>query len=71
MNEAITKIPLNELINDRCASIMDAKLCQWAIVHGHTEYSDGKSTQRRLDINQDIIEKIDAELERRAPHGDE
>ncbi len=61
----ITKIPLSELINDRWASIMDVKLCKWAIVHGHTEYGNGKSMQRRLDINQNIIEKIDAELERR------
>ncbi len=61
----ITKIPLNTLIADRYASIIDVKLCKWAIVHGHTEYGDGKSIQRRLDINQNIIEKIDAELERR------
>ncbi len=66
----ITKTPLNELINDRCASIMDVKLCECPIVHGHTEYGNEKSTQRRLDINQSIIKKIDVELEWRKMEGE-
>lgn len=67
----ITKIPLSELIDDKYASIMDVKLCAWAIAHGHTEYGDGHSMQSRLDINQNIIEKIDVELKQRELESDE
>lgn len=60
----IKKIPKNVLLVDRQASVSDIKICELALVHGVTHYSGG-AVAGRLEINKKIIEKIDAELERR------
>lgn len=60
----IQTIPVDELLADKEASRQDIKVCELAIVYGHTTYSGG-SVQDRLDTNIKIIAKIDVELERR------
>jgi hypothetical protein len=63
--EEIAKIPYTELIRDRDESVADISVCETALSLGITTYGDGKSTQRRLEVNQGVVEKIDAELARR------
>jgi hypothetical protein len=60
----IEQIPIQELIDDRAASLADIEVCKLAILHGIQNYSGG-STQKRLDINQGIVDMIDKELVRR------
>lgn len=68
----IARIPLSELEDDRAASIIDIKLCEWALLHGHPYVGDGGgSIQDRLDANLWIVEIIDAELLRREEFEDE
>lgn len=52
------------LMQDRKESVSDVGVCTCAILNGIKEYSGG-SVQERLDTNNKIIEKIDAELKRR------
>ncbi len=60
----IEKIPKQELIKDREESLVDIKVCRKALSLGVTNYSGG-STQERLDINLQILDKIDNEILRR------
>ena len=61
----ITKIPTEELLTDRVESLQDIQVCRTALAQGITEYSNGKSVQHRLDVNREIVVKIDSELARR------
>lgn len=63
--EDITKIPHTELMEDKHTSLADIDVCRAALGMGVTTYGNGKNTQRRLEVNQDIVKKIDAELARR------
>lgn len=63
----ITQIPDDELKHDRAESVLDAKVCEIALIQGIETYSGGESVQHRLDVNRAIIKKIDAELARRYP----
>lgn len=60
----ISKIPIQELLNDRLESINDIKVCELALLHG-IEKCSGGSVQERLDVNRQYIIKIDEELKRR------
>ena len=60
----IEKIPKQELLKDREESLADIEVCKKALLIGVTNYSGG-STQERLDINKQILEKIDVEILRR------
>lgn len=61
----ITTFSYAELLADRDASEQDIRLCQFALSCGYTHHKDGCQVQERLEVNQNIIKKIDAELERR------
>ena len=61
----ITKLPLQELLNDREASLADIQICERALALGIEAYGTGKSTEDRLIVNQGIVATIDAELQRR------
>lgn len=61
----ILQIPLQELLDDRAASLADIKVCELAFLHGVKEYGNGYSIQNRLDANQNIVNVIDKELARR------
>ena len=61
----ITKLPESELLEDREASITDISICEIALIIGLTHIDESMTTQQRLDINKSVIEKIDAELNRR------
>ncbi len=61
----ITKIPTQELIDDRLESINDIKVCQLALLHGNEKYSGG-SVHGRIATNKKIITAIDTELNRRS-----
>ena len=61
----ISKIPMNELLEDRDASLFDINLCEFALARNITEYGDSASVQSRLESNRKIVEIIDAELARR------
>lgn len=61
----ITKLPLEELEKDKYDSIVDIGLCQFALLHGHTHYSDGCSIMERKKTNEEIITIINTELNRR------
>ncbi len=64
MTTDITKIPQQDLLNDRAASLSDIKICELALLHDIQEYSKG-GVQERLKINQGIVAVIDKELVRR------
>lgn len=64
MTTDITKIPTHELLDDKDASLADIKVCELALLHQITTYSGGL-VRERLQINQCIVNAIDAELERR------
>jgi hypothetical protein len=61
----ITKIPLQELLDDKAASLLDIKACVLAFLHVIQEYN-ASSVQARLVINHGIVAVIDKELARRA-----
>lgn len=63
--EDITKMPHTELMKDKTESLAFIEVCQSALDMGVTTYGNGKSVQRRLEVNQGIVRKIDAELARR------
>lgn len=63
--EDITKIPHTELMKDKHESLADITVCKSALDMGVTTYGKGRSVQRRLEGNQGIVKKIDAELARR------
>jgi hypothetical protein len=60
----IKSIPTNELIEDMAASESDIRLCEYAILQGVKEYTNG-SVEYRLEANKKIVAAIEAELERR------
>ena len=57
-------IPMDELLKDKAESVVDIQDCKNALDVGLKQYSGG-SVQKRLDVNQGIIDKIDIELARR------
>ena len=57
----ITKIPIQKLLEDKEESIVDKRDCMKALMFGVRTYSGG-SVKERLDINDNIINKIDKEL---------
>jgi hypothetical protein len=61
----LSTFPLQELKDDLRASTNDIITCELALMQGVKTYGDGKSTQRRLDVNKAIVKMITAELERR------
>jgi hypothetical protein len=61
----LSTFPLQELKDDLRASTNDIIVCELALMQGHKTYGDGKSTQRRLDVNKQIVKMIEAELKRR------
>lgn len=69
MTQPITEIPLSELHADLDASLNDIKVCELALLQGVTVYFEGTprefSVQARLDINRDIVARIEAEIARR------
>ena len=64
----IQKIPLNELKDDRAASIIDARLCDIALSLGIATYDNNESVKHRMEVNQKIVRAINAELVRREQH---
>ena len=62
----MTKIPTAELRADLAESIADIRVCETALSEDVTYYSVDKSVKYRLDINRQIVDKIKAELDRRA-----
>jgi hypothetical protein len=67
MNMAdITEIPLDELLADRDASVQDIRICNLALASGVTHHRDGFPVKERIDGNERIISKINAELALRA-----
>lgn len=60
----IELIPMEELTKDRQESVDDIDICKVALAFGIIEYSGG-SVQKRLDVNEQIIKKIDKEIKRR------
>lgn len=60
----IQQIPIDKLLQDRADCLSDISICNWALLLDVTEYSGG-SVQRRLEVNQEIVAKIEAELWRR------
>lgn len=58
----ISQIPLQELLDDKAASLVDIEVCKLALLHNVKEYSNGYSVQSRLDDNQNIVNVIDKEL---------
>ena len=65
MTVDITRLPLEELLDDKQASLADIKLCEDALKIGADTYGFGQSVKKRLKVNQLIVAKIDAELKRR------
>lgn len=61
----IKKISIAELIKDKDESIADIKVCEQALSLGVARYSGG-FVRGCLNINKNIIVKIDAELLRRS-----
>ncbi len=61
----ICSIPMTELVSDLTDTITDIEVCQQALDAGVTEYSFHESTARRLEVNKNIKEQIEAEIERR------
>ena len=62
----MTKIPTAELRTDLAESLADIRLCETALRSDVTYYSVDKSVNYRLDINRKIVDRIKAELARRA-----
>lgn len=60
----IITIPLAELYKDRAASRMDRNICR-KLASSHTTPEQHRLLTMRANCNQRIIEKIEAELERR------
>ena len=60
----IRAIPLVELLNDKAASKADIEQCSMGLLQGLMRIN-GTRLGERIDVNQQVIEKIDAELERR------
>lgn len=60
----ITTIPASELESDLLDSQNDIKVCELALLHGVTFYSQG-SVNDRLEKNKYFVKVITAELERR------
>ena len=60
----ISAIPLDELLEDRAASVSDCSLCQF-FVATWPDHVKAAEYQERGEANQRIIETIDAELARR------
>jgi hypothetical protein len=58
-------IPRSELLQDLADTENDIVACETALAIGVTEYGDGESVQRRLDVNRQIKRVIEAELQRR------
>lgn len=63
--EDITKIPHTELMKDKHESLADIDVCRTALDMGVTTYGNFQKVRERLEGNQDIVRKIDAELSRR------
>lgn len=61
----ITKIPLEELLQDKADAQESIELCEFALLHGHKTYGKGHSIEDRLATEKRIVEKIDTELTRR------
>ncbi len=61
----ITKIPQQQLLNDKMASLNDIKVCKLALLHNIKEYSGERNVMDRLVDNHMIVLIIDGELERR------
>lgn len=62
----IATIPTPDLLADLDASRVDIALCRYALRQGVTEHTDGLPVAERLRVNQGIVARIEAELERRA-----
>ena len=60
----ITKISIDALKKDKEASLQDIITCETALGFGVCQYSGG-SVRERLNVNKEIVEKIDKELLRR------
>lgn len=61
----IFTIPDEELERDRKDSIADIDICRAALSIGYHTHRDGLPVQERIDGNQKIIAKIEAERARR------
>ena len=61
----LSDFPLEELKHDLFETIVDIKVCQLALLHGHTIYGDGENTGKRLETNIAIRDIINGELKRR------
>lgn len=61
----ITKIPKDELRKDLDETYGDIIDCEAALKLGIKTYGNGKSVKERLEANQSIRAKIEAELKRR------
>ena len=62
----IMTIPDAELKKDLDETFGDILTCQAALKLGIETYANGESVRRRLDTNEKIKDKIEAELKRRA-----
>lgn len=60
----ITEIPENKLLKDKDESYKDIINCEAVLKIGVKNYSGG-SVLERLNVNKEIINKIDNELDRR------
>jgi len=60
----IRDIPIEELKKDRQESLDDIRICEKALMFGIDIHKE-QSTQKRLDINKKILQKIDDEMIRR------
>jgi len=61
----IDKIPIEDLLQDRTASLKDIKVCAEALLLGVKTYSGGLCMYR-LEKNLQIVKTIDKELENRS-----
>ncbi len=66
--KSITKIPQQQLLDDKKYSLADIEICKLALLHDIKEYNGGLVMDRLVD-NQMIILMIDGELERRLNDG--
>lgn len=61
----ISGLSLEEMSDDREASIIDIAVCRAALAAGVTHHKDGYPVEERIAVNERIIAAIDAERERR------
>ena len=57
-------LKVEKMVEDRQASLKDIEVCEQALRVGITRYSTG-DVRERLEVNQKIVGRIDAELLRR------